>query len=218
MVSVAYFGLMFSVIGSLIYVAVYQRAVPSIPRMVSKGCTNAGLFVFAFGFGAPWALLLAIALMFITDIILVSGRFRDRKLMIIAMITSVAGQGAFMMLFAQHWAGLDSWMFGLIALGGFSLGILTMLWDQVRSLLIPVMIYILSISAMTYFSFGLMDEHRLAVYGCVLFIVQSVIHAFEQFHIEPDTGPIRVTAPAIWMMYHGSILLITLAFLFPRSV
>nr|WP_246413816.1 lysoplasmalogenase family protein [Rubricella aquisinus] len=186
--------------------------------MIVKGCAVSGLILFAVGFGAPLMLIVALGLMFVTDLVLASGAFRTKRLMIIGMITSIAGQGALMLLFAQHWGGLENWFFGLVAILGFGLGILTMLWDEMKKMLFPVMIYISSIAAMAYFSFGLMEPYRLAVYGSVLFIVHAIIHAFEQFHLAPTSPYVRVTAPVIYLLYYGALLIFALAFILPEAL
>jgi uncharacterized membrane protein YhhN len=217
-VQLAYLGLMLSVIGALVYVSVFQLAKPSLHRTAVKGCAVGGLILFALGFGAPFMLIVGLLWMFVTDIVVASGSFRTKRLLIIGMVTSIAGQGSFMLLFAQHWGGIENWLFGLVALLGFTLGVLTMLWGEMKKMLFPVMVYTVSVSALAYFSFGLMEPYRLAVYGSILFTIHAVVHAFEQFHLSADSRYVRITAPVVYMLYFGALAIFALAFILPQAV
>lgn len=197
---------------ALVYGLVFLRAPASAARSVAKTLPIAALAALAAVDGAPWLLVLALALSAVGDLAL----SRDGERAFIAGLAAfLLAHVAYVPLFAGVGGPLAGWR--LSAAGGalvYAVVVGRWLWPHLGPMRAPVAVYMLAIVAMGLAALTAPAALWPIIAGAALFIASDTVLAAETFVFA--SKPRRWTAPVVWTTYYGGQALIASAWVCDR--
>ena len=199
--------LLVSALGFVIYLVMLGRPT-SVPRTVAKTVAVGALAALAYQAGGPMLLVLALALSALGDAFLA----HEGDVAFLGGLGSfLAAHIAYAVLFFSSGPGLAAAPLpGLLAVIVFALGMGFLMVRNAGPLALPVAAYVLAIACM---GLGGVMLGGLVVIGVGLFMASDAILGSEKF-LMPQTSPLlRLTSPAVWVLYFAGQLLITLGLL-----
>ena len=180
----------------------------SLLRTSAKTLAVGALAMLALLVGGPKLLVLALALSAIGDAFLAhegDGAF-------------LGGLGSFLsahivyaVLFFSSGPGLaGASVFGLLAVIAFAVGMGGVMLRKAGPLAAPVAAYVLAIAVM---GLGGVSLGGLVLAGVALFMASDAILGSEKFLMSGNSPLLRLTRPAVWLLYFSGQVLITLGLL-----
>ena len=199
--------LLVSALAFAAYLLVLNRPA-SLKRTLAKTLAVGGLSVLALWAGGPKMLVLALAL----------SAAGDAFLAYEGDVAFLGGLGSFLtahivyaILFFSSGAGFtDADLPGLLAVVVFALGMGFVMVRKAGPLAAPVAAYVLAIAIM---GLGGVTLGGLVLAGVALFMASDAILGSEKFLMAEDSPLLRLTSPAVWVLYYSGQLLITLGLL-----
>lgn len=201
--TVAYGAAVLGALIALVYQA-WVTAPDSAPRSALKTAPVALFAVAAVLAGAPWALVLGLALGALGDLALSRkgeaaflsglGAFALAHLAYVAVFIGVEGRLAPFDFGAPRWLGL-----ALLVIVAQS----TLIWllPHTGKLRRPVGAYVAIITAMGLAALHLPAASALAIVGAGLFVASDLVLAVRLFRIADDSPAARRTSHAVWPLY-----------------
>ncbi|WP_315926507.1 lysoplasmalogenase [Mesorhizobium sp. SP-1A] len=205
--------LLFSLAAAIIY-ACAPPTPPRLSRTAAKAGSVALLALLAFLQGGPWLLVAALALSAIGDAFL----SREGEAAFLGGLASfLAAHLVYIALFLKTGSGLEAfraapWHLALaLAMAGFALLMLRLLWPRVGALRMPVAAYVAAILAM---GLAALTTPALALIGgAVLFMASDAVLATEKFLMAQDSPHRAWMHRAVWLLYYPAQAVITLGLL-----
>lgn len=207
-------ALLISAAAAFLYAMMLPRS-PSWRRTAAKTVAVGMLAVLAVAEQGPTLLVAALALSALGDAFLAQDGERP---FLAGLASFLAAHVAYVALFWLAGDGLaalfpEAWRIGLaLAMAVFSAVVLARLWPALPGgMRVPVAVYVAAILGMGASSLTLAVP--LAILGAVAFMASDAILATERFLLTAGSPQRRWTGQAVWWLYWGAQVAITLAFL-----
>lgn len=196
-----------SLLGFALYLLLLERPA-SLMRTVAKTLSIAALAALTLAVGGPKLLALALVLSALGDAFLAHE----------GDVAFLGGLGSFLaahivyaVLFLSAGPGLTGTALpGLLMVAAFALAMGFLMVRRAGPLAVPVAAYVLAIAAM---GVGGVTLGGLALIGVVLFMASDSILGSEKFLMTQNSPLLRLTRPAVWILYYAGQVLITLGLL-----
>lgn len=196
-----------SFLGFALYLLLLERPA-SLLRTVAKTLPVAALAALTLAVGGPKLLALALVLSALGDAFLAHE----------GDVAFLGGLGSFLtahivyaVLFLSSGPGLTaSALPGLLAVTAFALAMGFVMVRSAGPLAAPVAAYVLAIAAM---GLGGVTLGGMVLIGVVLFMASDAILGSEKFLMTENSPLLRLTRPAVWILYYSGQVLITLGLL-----
>jgi uncharacterized membrane protein YhhN len=209
--------LAFSLGGALLYGAKFNALPTSVQRTAVKTFGIAGLAVMVWAMGGPPYLIVALAASALGDLLLAAP---GQKRFLLGVVSFALAHGCYVPLFLQLGAGQGTIApLMLVAIAGVACVSAFLLFRVLRTKLgpmkAPLTAYFAIILAMTGLALAVPPSLGAALIGvgAVAFAVSDMILGYEMFVLAPDAPSKKLTAPAVWTLYYGGQLLITVGVL-----
>ncbi|MDP2733563.1 MAG: lysoplasmalogenase [Hoeflea sp.] len=196
-----------SLLGFAFYLLLLERPA-SLLRTVAKTLAIAALAALTLAVGGPKLLALALVLSALGDAFLAH---EGDAAFLGGLGSFLAAHIAYAVLFLSTGPGLTGVALpGLLAVTAFALAMGFVMVRSAGPLAAPVAAYVLAIAAM---GLGGVTLGGLVLIGVVLFMASDAILGSEKFLMPQNSPLLRLTRPAVWILYYSGQVLITLGLL-----